>query len=407
MKLNHARGARLLGCWTKQAMMKRLALMVVGMVGWWIVMHGVVVPFDDDVMRNQSNLMMVTTTTATHHHRRPPTPPLPNTMMAYRSPWFGLGQVCGGHPHNRSTTNSVGDDEGSIQNPDWQELCRNGIVQELNRALFDKKHINRHVYVIQIGAHIGFEKNDPIASGLLAYLRLLTDEQQRQRFHWVFVEPSPPNYDRLVENVKQYSHLCNMTVLRAAVVADTVAPLTTSYLPFYSIRDTIDPATGYDSLSGKTFPPWITQISSFRMGPMKFNRPVWLKMGLRLKDYIVQTNVTSLRYSDLVRNVTAREGGTTQDDDELALVLIDTEGLDCEIVAGMNKNNNRDNDNPRRLPRFLVFEQNQCGKPQRDAAVQALTSSRPGGMGYKGLKHPSSKNFVATRLLARQKDHTS
>jgi hypothetical protein len=67
---------------------------------------------------------------------------------------------------------------------------------------------------------------------------------------------------------------------------------------FYSIRDTIDPETGLDSLSGKTLPSYITQVSSFSKAPILFNRRVFNKIGLNVHDYIVETNVTAKRYSD-------------------------------------------------------------------------------------------------------------
>jgi FkbM family methyltransferase len=200
------------------------------------------------------------------------------------------------------------------------------------------------VYMVQIGAHTGFDANDPFADGISDYLNLLS-HAEKQRFHWVFVEPSPANYVKLEENVAKYSHLCDMSAVNAGIVSDSL--VNTSSMTFYSVRDTIDPMTGYDTLSGKRFPVWITQVSSFSRAPLTFNEVVWKRLGLEINDYIVETDVTTTRYSELMKQVLAKE--------KPLFLLIDTEGFDCDIILGIDANSSY-------LPKYLIFEHKNCKK---------------------------------------------
>jgi hypothetical protein len=145
---------------------------------------------------------------------------------------------------------------------EWVELCNASFIQAADDMLL-LEEVRQHVHVVQIGAHTGFEKNDPFTQGMAHYINMLSQEE-RGRFHWTFVEPSPANYKSLEHNIATFSHLCNMTTVNAAVVSDTMQEDSIKALTFHSVRDTIDPVTGYDSLSGKTFPFWITQVSIFR-----------------------------------------------------------------------------------------------------------------------------------------------
>jgi hypothetical protein len=52
-----------------------------------------------------------------------------------------------------------------------------------------------------------------------------------------------------------------MNAVNAAVMSDS--PNSTDHLTFYSIDESIDPETGYDSKSGKTLPHWVTQVGVF------------------------------------------------------------------------------------------------------------------------------------------------
>jgi FkbM family methyltransferase len=224
---------------------------------------------------------------------------------------------------------------------EWVELCSEGFLQTADEILSLNDH---EVYMVQIGAHTGFDANDPFADGISDYLNLLS-HAEKQRFHWVFVEPSPANYVKLEENVAKYSHLCDMSAVNAGIVSDSL--VNTSSMTFYSVRDTIDPMTGYDTLSGKRFPVWITQVSSFSRAPLTFNEVVWKRLGLEINDYIVETDVTTTRYSELMKQVLAKE--------KPLFLLIDTEGFDCDIILGIDANSSY-------LPKYLIFEHKNCKK---------------------------------------------
>ncbi|KAL3923699.1 MAG: hypothetical protein SGILL_001507 [Bacillariaceae sp.] len=135
-----------------------------------------------------------------------------------------------------------------------------------------------------------------------------------------------------------------MRAVNSAVISDSLPQEEIQALAFYSISESIDPETGYDSKSGKTFPYWVTQISSFDMS--RINQRVWKQRGLDVKDYIVETNVTALGYSDLMR-------GHVDKEDPPIFVLIDTEGFDCKIILGISNTSAY-------LPPYLVYEHKQC-----------------------------------------------
>uniref|UniRef100_A0A7S4UXG1 Uncharacterized protein n=1 Tax=Ditylum brightwellii TaxID=49249 RepID=A0A7S4UXG1_9STRA len=239
---------------------------------------------------------------------------------------------------------------------EWGKLCSGGFPMAAAQQLLDGEDVN----IVQIGAHVGFEKNDPLALGVLRLLdevaAVVKNEDDksktRQRFHWTFVEPSPPNFNRLAENLSNYSAVCDMKGINAGVIPDTS---TTINMPFYSLRDTIDPETGYDSLSGKTLPSWITQVSSFRMEPLRFNAGVFRRKGLVFEDYVVVTNVTTLPFSKLMEQVlNGVEGNSKKATIEAPLlVLLDTEMLDCDIIKGISPSSTF-------IPKYLVFEHKQC-----------------------------------------------
>lgn len=273
----------------------------------------------------------------------------------------------------------------NITSPEWRALCQHGLIRTLDESLVtnaasssSSSNGNHHgmVQIIQIGAHTGFEANDPISIGLAAYLQTLDNlptssssgggsvSSLRQNFHWAFVEPSPPNYARLQKNMDQ--NLCQMQSINKGVIPDThdsSKPLT-----FYTISDAIDPETGYDSLSKQVFPHWITQISSLTIDPIKYNEGQWKRRGLKLEDYLVQTNVTVARYSDLVQDVLATtnaERAPGQVEKQAPdLVLIDTEGFDCKILKAVEKSS--------RLARFIVFEHIQCKAQELNEVIKHL-----------------------------------
>jgi len=237
------------------------------------------------------------------------------------------------------------DNDTTPSQSEWAHLCSKNFVRRTAQILLDGDHVN----VIQIGAHTGFEENDPIAKGLLRLLDATSaatgSNETRMRFHWTFVEPSPPNYKRLTKNLLKSSDICDMKGINVAVTPDGGKKAVSGNLKFYSIRDTIDPETGVDSISGITFPFWITQVSSLKLASIP--KILFKKKGLKHEDYIIESIVTSKPYSDLIQQ--AMRGDQNQIPN---LVLIDTEGFDCFIVSTMDNIY---------LPAYLLYEHKHCG----------------------------------------------
>lgn len=103
-------------------------------------------------------------------------------------------------------------------NPELCTLCDQSLIDTFDETLFGSSS-GRIAHVIQIGAHTGFEANDPLAAGWSQYLKLLAPSD-RQRFHWTFVEPSPPNYATLMKNIDNNRELCHMEGIEVGIVPD-------------------------------------------------------------------------------------------------------------------------------------------------------------------------------------------
>lgn len=228
---------------------------------------------------------------------------------------------------------------GRTQSTEMKHLCDRDFFKVAGEQLLR----GDHVHMVQIGAHVGFEENDPVASALVEFLQRISSigrANTTQNFHWTFVEPSPPNYERLIKNLESRKDLCDMRGVNAGIVPDSFN--ITSGMPFYSFAPTIDPETGYDSRSGKKLPSFITQVSGFTMAPLDFNRGVFRRQGLNMSDYIVESQVSMLHYSELMKErVEATESPL--------FLMIDTEGFDCNIVEGIRQDS-------KWLPQFLLFE---------------------------------------------------
>mmetsp|Transcript_29204 Transcript_29204/g.33630 ORF Transcript_29204/g.33630 Transcript_29204/m.33630 type:complete len:185 (+) Transcript_29204:511-1065(+) len=156
-------------------------------------------------------------------------------------------------------------------------------------------------------------------------------------------------------NLKNRSDWCDLRGINAAVVADGTNG--TADMVFNSFSPDIDPETGFDSRSNKTLPVFITQVSSFSMAPLNFNRRVFSKIGLRMEDYVVKSSVTIYPYSELMERVT--HGGVPQ------FVLIDTEGFDCNIILGISLTS-------KYLPPYLIFEEKQCKEKEKEETYNHL-----------------------------------
>jgi hypothetical protein len=109
------------------------------------------------------------------------------------------------------------------------------------------------------------------------------------------------------------------------------------------------------------------------MAPIQENEHVWKRLGLKMKDYVVQVNVTTKGYSELMREIIGGGGGGGRGGDTSlvgigvaaaggggggiapppVLVLIDTEGFDCDIVRCIPPTSPY-------LPQFMIFEKKQC-----------------------------------------------
>ena len=160
------------------------------------------------------------------------------------------------------------------------------------------------------------------------------NNELHKQFHWTLVEPSPANFKRIASNELMNSKICvMMSSINAAVVSDLVKNL--DEMIFYSIWDTIDPEIGFDSLSNKKFPHWITQVSSLSKEPILHSEDQFVKRGLDVNDYIVETNVSTASFSDLIKGSLHMEKNKNRKQGPL-LVLIDTEGFDCTIIEGIS-----------------------------------------------------------------------
>ncbi|GFH58521.1 hypothetical protein CTEN210_14997 [Chaetoceros tenuissimus] len=263
----------------------------------------------------------------------------------------------------------------AIQFKEWKALCDGdtNIVQEAVDMLTKDQ---AEITITQIGAHVGFEPNDPMASGLVSLMDNLPSTY-RDRFHWTFVEPSPPNYARLVDNLKKYEDVCDMSSMNVAVVSDEIGT-TSKDMVFYSIRDTIDPETGFDSLSGKKFRYWISQISSFSKEMVLLQKKEFSDRGLNIDDYIVETNVATKSFSGIMADVmdhsmNNKKRVAASSNQKPFLTLIDTEGYDCDIVLGISPDS-------KYLPKFIVFEVKNCINKWNDV------QSHLEGIGYDLMK---------------------
>mmetsp|Transcript_40613 Transcript_40613/g.85268 ORF Transcript_40613/g.85268 Transcript_40613/m.85268 type:complete len:403 (+) Transcript_40613:316-1524(+) len=264
------------------------------------------------------------------------------------------------------------------ENRYWMTLCSENFVDAVAQPLAGGKDVN----VIQIGAHVGFEKNDLIANALSSLLDSIVNVTQnnnlRRHFHWTFVEPSPTNYQQLQVNLQKHSDICDMNSVNAAILPDDLVD-NPGEMVFYSIRDTVHPETGFDSLSGKQLPFWVTQISSLDRATLTKHMGPFKRLGLDMEDYIVETNVSSTSYSDLMQQVLVH----TDKEEAPLLVLVDTEGLDCSIIQGISPSS-------RFLPKYLIYEHLHCQRDALRGAVQHLIN-----MNY--LVHPLKENTIAIK----------
>lgn len=262
----------------------------------------------------------------------------------------------------------------------WKLLCESNLFRHMDERLFRPSPEN-HVHIHQIGAHTGFEENDPLAKGLLDYLNLLSKEEQ-SRVHWYFVEPSPTNFNELREKLTKQPQKCDMVPVNVAVIPDGMG--STKDIPFYAISNSINPETGYDSKSGKMLPFYISQVGSFSKKQVLQERNAFTKMGLDMEDYIVETKVQGEPAMHLFAKTMQSSCGHGCRTYAPSLVLIDTEGFDCKIIEGIAVNSPY-------WPQFLVYEHKHCGEEGKKAAQEKLQK-----IGYQ-LTAVSKENTLAVK----------
>lgn len=100
----------------------------------------------------------------------------------------------------------------------------------------------------------------------------------------------------------------SMTSMNAGVASD-LSNRTDNSLMFHSIKDTIDPETGFDLLSNKTLPSHIAQVSSFGKAQISIHRRQFRKMGLNVNNHVVETKVKRNSFSASMAEVM---GNTTR-----------------------------------------------------------------------------------------------
>ena len=261
--------------------------------------------------------------------------------------------------------------------PDFHYCQRPNVValfraSGLKAALTAAARRGKPGWIVQVGAHVGFEPNDPIASPLLAMFGEMAAMEDVTSAgiaaEWLMVEASPANYAGLVTNLElqRGKHVrflpTNVGVLAHNVSASTGVESEEGMMTFYSMSKDIDPESGRDKRTGKVLPYWATQLGSFdkqyqQASPLASEFKL---RGLVLEDYVVESDVRVLSMTRLLK-----EHNIPQE--SAALVLIDTEGFDCDIVLTLNLAKAF-------KPRMLVFEHKVCPS-KRNSAVRHLTQA--------------------------------
>lgn len=196
--------------------------------------------------------------------------------------------------------------------------------------------------VLQIGAHTGFEKNDPLWKPLRKYFADCAREEIP--WVWILVEPVPINFKALEDNFhgRKFPGQGKVILENCAI---GLSNSNTSLVPFFTVSESIDPLTGFDSRSGKYFPDYITQIGSFKREMLLKERRVWKKLNLDVEDYIREVPVNMKSIDSIFKNYNLQFK-------QLTILLIDTEGFDCKIMFDLDFN--------RIQPAVLIYEFKHC-----------------------------------------------
>ena len=92
----------------------------------------------------------------------------------------------------------------------WAAICASGVDTFINSRLAQSRDFG----IVQIGAHTGWEPDDPITGGFARLLRGLS-ARQRRRVHYTLVEASPHNFAELERSVAAHASLCDMRAVLA------------------------------------------------------------------------------------------------------------------------------------------------------------------------------------------------
>ena len=268
-------------------------------------------------------------------------------------------------PHDDVANDNTANLACNMTSSVWRLLCEAGFIERAESIL---NVPGRHMSIVQIGAHTGWDYNDPFVGGITTFLQSLSQER-RNRVDYLMVEASPVNFAVLQKKIQVHKELCNLKALWAGVVPDN-AQESSDNLTFYGISSDINVDTGRDYRSGKKLPIWASQLSSFSKQNILKHRRHWERQGLDLEDYIEEMNVKTIRFSDLIST-------------ETYFMLIDTEGLDCDIVRAMS--------NSSMLPPFILYEHKHCGQYQARLAKEHL-----GTLGYE-VNVIDRENALASR----------
>jgi FkbM family methyltransferase len=182
----------------------------------------------------------------------------------------------------------------------------------------------RDAVFVEIGANDGVKDS---------YLR---EQILAGRWRGVMVEPVPYVFERLQRNYAALDRIA----LENAAIADRDGEL-----PFFHLAEAPDP---------ESLPDWYDEIGSFKRDAVLGHRGDIPDIDRRL----VEATVPCLTFDSL-----CRKHGIGR----LDLVLIDAEGYDAEILAGIGLED--------RHPRLLVYEHYHLTPAQRDACRRRVHSA--------------------------------
>ena len=231
--------------------------------------------------------------------------------------------------------------------------------------------------LVVIGAHhFGHDANDPLYENI----------KDIQWNSTLLVEASPPIAKQLTKLVGQNNPTPNVPPNRVYVVSEGIIPGNRTTKPkmlnFYNFDA--------DEIPGLPF--WATQIGSF-------SRWHVLKLLPRLADSrsAARYPYRYLRKHVKVMQVKVKPLATMLSEqrvEKVGLMILDTEGLDCAIVASIEW---ASYETCRWRPDILIFERSHCLRHEYDAARAALLHAQP--------CPPQNRNGYRTSYVAVNEAH--